>query len=167
MSARICTPTHIGYLAAWYCAHRTSDEFGELKAVASRLAKENVRSVECRYPDQATQDEPSLIGGTREDYYKECLQKAAEWKDILSQTKRSDQQSPMYALKQVQCLEYQSCECGDFEGGEAHELLRCIEHTALIEAGPAFIASLRDSPHGGKDYDHSNDYSRAPWGMGN
>lgn len=165
MSAWICSPAHIGLLAAWYCDHKQPGmpmyEPDEVD-VATFLAQENVRSIECRYPDQATQDEPEMIGSSRQDYYKRCAQKAKRIRE-MGDTK----QHPLFVMKQASCFDYQACECEDYMESLAAQITYELERLVQIQLGPAFMSTVpqRADGSGKPDWNRLKEYDNAPWGI--
>lgn len=88
--------------------HETADEVGRM------LLAENIRSVQCRYPDL------DLTGLSAE---------AAEFTvDWLWKSP-----TPVEALKLVKCLDYQSCETSNWESTEAFRFLEAARERLIVK----------------------------------
>jgi hypothetical protein len=132
MSAYICDPSHIGILAAFAvserCAIREFEVMGEpvlvAQAVARSLAKENIRSVAHRYPDDTDGNRPGP-----------CLKDAEieEAAAIYAAYFLANPQHlpPVQILKLVHCLDYQSCETDDWRQTSAFKQLEWITTYAI------------------------------------
>lgn len=109
MSAFQCSPNHIaaviGSVALYDRMHGR-----DLAAEAATLAAENARSVAYRYRDAC---EPVTVPAA------------------LIERWRAYPLSPVALLKAAQCLDYQSCECDDYERTPAAKLLRDITSLAI------------------------------------
>ena len=154
MSAYLCTPRHIGALAAYITSvrpHRQdyrpyvarlvveeipdedgmgeySDELGPNVAVI--LARANLRSLGERYPNDGDGERPGQAGSDL-DYLLECRQ-AARYRD--------HGRDAVQVLKAVACLDYQSCEYEEWRGSVARRILDLIEGAA-INALPGYDAA--------------------------
>lgn len=123
MSAYICNPEHFGLLAAYYATkeHKGS-EFAE--RAAHVLALENIRSVSTRYPEDKDGQRPGPCM-----YDDEICLAARVWaKCYFNRIPRSVK--PVDILGMCACLDYQSCETGDWTTTKAFGLLRQIERCA-------------------------------------
>ena len=145
MSAYLCSPHHIGALAAYITSYRPhrqdyrpyvarlvaeeipdrdgmgeySDELGP--RVAMILARANLRSVSERYPHDAEGERP---GSDHKDLDYVCLcSQAARY--------RYYDRNPVQVLKAVACLDYQSCEYEEWRGSTARKILDLIEGAAI------------------------------------
>ncbi len=166
MSAWIVYPDHVNYLVA--CAldlapdgfltfgngklltPHTRDEVGQL------LMDENVRSVRYHY-DRDTFDElpgPVDKAGIR-DYRHIALEVTVD---------------PIVLLKQIDCYEYQTCECPDWLTTDAYafcQVVRTLAETKL----PIDLRRLERSRWSSRvqlipAYRNSGAYDDAPWGIG-
>ncbi len=165
MSAWIVFPIHISYLVA--CAlelapdgflsfgdgqvltPHTKDEIGQL------LMDENVRSVSYRYDRDTFEALPGPIDKTG----------IREYRHINLDLDLD----PIVLLKQLDCYEYQTCECPDWKQTDAHAF--CVVVRALAEARllPAlrrlkqsrWSSSLQSVPA----YRNTDAYEDAPWGI--
>lgn len=132
MSAYICDPSHIGILAA-YAAHercviREFEVMGEpvliAQTVARNLARENIRSVAHRYPNDTDGNRPGP-----------CL-KDAEIEEAAAIyaahfLARPQRLPAVQILKLVNCLMYQSCETPDWDDTVACKQLDWIVSHAI------------------------------------
>lgn len=109
MSAFQCSANHIAAVigsAAFYDRIHAR----EVETEAATLAAENARSVAYRYKDSC---EPVAVPV-------DLIERWRAWP-----------LSPVALIKAVQCLEYQSCECEDYERTAAARLLRGIMSLAI------------------------------------
>lgn len=132
MSAYICDPSHIGILAAFAvterCAIREFEAMGEpvliAQTVARNLARENIRSVATRYPNDTDGNRPGP-----------CLKDAEieEAAAIYAAYFLAHPQHlpPVQILKLVNCLDYQSCETEDWRQTSACKQLEWITTYAI------------------------------------
>lgn len=129
MSAYICNPEHIGILAAYatlngHSVWNNGDRILTAQDTAKELAKENIRSVATRYPDDKDGQRPGP-----------CLLDA----DILEAAaiyaahfiKHPQKPKPVQVLKLVQSLDYQSCETDDWKDTLAYRQLQWITSHAI------------------------------------
>jgi len=124
MSAWICSATHI---AAMVGSIRRYDRYGSLTAdaeTAQMLANENVRSVNFRYNENNTFP-------------------PTNWSQLINRFLFRPL-DPVTLLKQIDCYEYQACECDDWEQTEAYKWCQKARRIA--------IAALPG-------------YDNAPWGL--
>jgi hypothetical protein len=130
MSAYICSPSHIGILAAYAALNdcaiqtwRTGIRFETAQAVAKGLAQENIRSVAHRYPNDKDGHRPGppLCDAS-------IIEASAMYAGhYISQPQ---QLTPVQVLKLCDCLSYQSCETDDWEDTLAAKQLRWIKNEA-------------------------------------
>lgn len=88
------------------------------------LLAENARSVRFRYPDA---DEHDMVDDTEIIGY--------EYRDP------GFTPTPVEGLKALSCLEYQSCECTDFQSSEAARILDALRHHLI-----AALPGMNDGP---------------------
>jgi hypothetical protein len=124
MSAWMCSATHIAAIVGTVAAFDPlwREDLGKVAAV---LAAENGRSVGHRYRGRMPCD-PVEVSQSEIDTF------------------RARPLSPVQFLKAVACLEYQSCECDDYQTTEAFRLVQRLRAVG--------IAALPG-------------YSAAPWGL--
>lgn len=118
MSAFLCSPAHIGRLAAFLHAdHNHRDK--QAADIALTLAKANLASVAYRYDER----EDQAAGGynTADNYLAHCMKQAV---------RPLPQLPPVVILKLVSCLDYQSCELDSWPTSEARRLLDTITAVA-------------------------------------
>lgn len=140
MSAYICNPEHFGALGAFATLngaslHRwttrpakgVSGPVARVKTaqrVATELAKENIRSVQHRYPDWATEGLPGPDLSPADIIEAAALYAAHFVKHPLALP-------PVQILTLCRGLDYQSCETDDWYTTLAFNQLRAIEGKAL------------------------------------
>jgi hypothetical protein len=114
MSAYICNPEHIGVLAAFAALNdcqiydwRTGSLISTAQAVAKGLARENIRSVAYRYPNDkdGSRPGPCLLDA---DIEEAAAIYAAHF------VTRPQKLKPVQVFKLSQGLSYQSCETDDW-----------------------------------------------------
>jgi hypothetical protein len=127
MSAFLCSPEHIGRLAA-FAAEQNGDHMTDIirTEAAEILARSNINSVGDRY------------GGESDD------KTVSEWTDIETtaefvrlcqdQARKPSSLKPVDAYKMAACSNYQSCEPDDYDGSVASRLLDAIRHRAAVAA---------------------------------
>lgn len=131
MSAFICNPEHFGILAAFATKHRcavsewscgTSVETAQ--AVARGLARENIRSVAHRYPEDVSGGRPGP-----------CLHDAEieEAAAIYAAHFVTHPQgvAPIQIIKLCNSLDYQSCETDDWKETPAYRQNERIKNAAI------------------------------------
>lgn len=119
MSAWLCTPAHIGRLVAFLRAdrdHRDKDP----EHLATLLAKANLKSVAYRYDER--EDQAAADYNTADSYIAACITDARQPLPLFT---------PIVALKQAKCFEYQSCEPPDWDHSEAARLIQLITWSAI------------------------------------
>lgn len=147
MSAYLCDSEHVGGLARWAVEHEAvssgwlrdeasrrgerlamhDDDYDSAPAVAVILARENVRSVAYRYPDDAPGQRPGPCGMSDDtEYLLLCSQRARY-------LRAAEGVSPVEVLKAASCLEYQSCEHPEFRDSFAFLILERIRSAAVSE----------------------------------
>lgn len=115
MSAYLCEPEMIGFLAAW--CHRHAESTLSRADIATMFARENARSVEHRYSH--------LHAKTPEDYLTESAHESDVPFDKL------DACPVEQVMKWVECLDYQSCEHPGWQGSHAKVLLGRMTSAAI------------------------------------
>jgi hypothetical protein len=117
MSAWICEPEHIGFLAAWY---RTFSGYSDFNCgeVAGILAEENIRSVKYRYGSR-------YEDFSDDQYIHECM------KEGHNQFKDLNKYSLAQVLKWAHCYAYQACEHPAWEQSTAKQICDRIESAAI------------------------------------
>jgi len=110
MSAFIVTPRHLAEVAKGAVGRYSRMSFGEVMAVAETLARENVRSVNHRYPSDNV---------FADDFVREV---EAALKGVYDKP----QLKPLELLKLTQSYAYQACECDDWEKTKAFDLTNII-----------------------------------------
>ena len=121
MSAFICHNEHIKTLALYWGLNDTrgsQKSKEQIQETADIFFNENVRSVQCRYPNSAPDDLPGAFN----------LKPPHITNRDLMYRKVTD---PVHILKMCRCLEYQSCETDDWETTKAHKLLHETELVAI------------------------------------
>jgi hypothetical protein len=126
MSAFVCTRRHVAAVARFGAEAGVQVPLTAMEC-ADLLLRENIRSVDHRYSETNAAAEPFT---------------AAE-------IQAAPALSPVEALKSAACLNYQSCECDDYDATPAARLVN-----AIAEHARALGASNR-----------SPAYERAPWGL--
>jgi hypothetical protein len=128
MSAYICNPSHIAFVACWATAF---DQFAtpakrveNATKAAKVLAEENIRSVSHRYPDQK---DGERCGPRLTD--QQIVDLSVLWAENYA-SHRNRINEPVQAIKLAHCLDYQSCEHPDYETSEAAKLIRQAIYTA-------------------------------------
>jgi len=165
MSAWIVYPDHVSYLVAGalelapdgflvsgsdrLLTPHTKDAIGQL------LMDENVRSVGYRYSRDTFDELPGPVDKTGiRDYRHIELDLPFE---------------PIVLLKQLDCYEYQSCECPDWPKTDAHafcEAVRGLAEATLPAASQRLERSQWfSSAHLIPAYRNSDAYDEAPWGI--
>lgn len=133
MSAYVCDPSHIGLLAA-YAANfdcplprwRAATRVETAQRIALELADENIRSVMFRYPDDKDGERPGR--GLKDAEIVELSQHyAAQF------VHKPRDVPPVQILKMTLCLEYQSCETGDWVHSLAAKQLAMVKNHAIRE----------------------------------
>lgn len=166
MSAWIVFPDHVSYLVAGalelapdgflsfgtgkLLTPHTRDEIGQL------LMDEIVRSVRHRYERDTFDELPGPVDKTGIRDYRHIAH------DLPF--------DPIVLLKQLDCYEYQACECPDWEQTDAYdfcEVVRSIAEATL----PAALQRLERSRWSNSAdvipaYRNSDVYDNAPWGIG-
>jgi len=130
MSAFLCNPAHIGILSAFVATEANGESASR---IARTLAKENLRSVEFRYPDTAGRAAEEFLGMTNQEYIAACAELAenpgVEIKKI----------PPQRLWGMAQCSDYQSCEHPEYKRSRAAYILRC----ALLFAASKYFREQR------------------------
>jgi hypothetical protein len=131
MSAFICPPEHIGMLAAWtvidFGAFENNDRETALyntKYNAEVLAKENMRSITCRYGVKGLRE---MLGMTQKEYLREC----EEWAVRYLDSPRAREVPIVWLGKMIQCYQYQACECASYRDTEAWKLTQRLSDKLL------------------------------------
>jgi hypothetical protein len=133
MSAFICDPSHIGLLAAYATDFncvlgrwKSPERIETAQRIALELTDENIRSVMFRYPDDKDGERPGR--GLKDAEIVELAQHYA----AHFITHPIDTPS-VQILKMAMCLEYQSCETGDWYHSLAFRQLALIKDRAIGE----------------------------------
>lgn len=132
MSAYICNPEHFGILAAYAVQHdavtiewgRGKNRIETVQTVAKGLARENIRSVAHRYPDDVSGSRPGPCLSD-DDIQEAAAIYAAHF------LKHPQKVPPVQLFKLIQCLDYQSCETGDWRETLAFEQLEYIQREVV------------------------------------
>lgn len=111
-------PRYVEELPANVDQHR---ETAVATMYANILYLENVRSVECRYPDSSADNLPG-------EFYKPATITVTAQDVCYCEKYRV---SPVAILKMCDCLEYQSCETDDYRSTLAYALLNKIRRAAI------------------------------------
>ena len=139
MSAYICSPSHIGVLAAYAAVNdcaiyewRMSNNILTAQNVAKGLALENIRSVAHRYPNDEDGQRPGP-GLKDADIIEACQIYAGHFAKRMGGVivMAEDVLEPVQVLKLVSSLDYQSCETDDWEMTLAAQQLRWISGEAI------------------------------------
>ena len=139
MSAYICSPSHIGVLAAYAAVNdcaiyewRMSNNILTAQNVAKGLALENIRSVAHRYPNDEDGQRPGP-GLKDADIIEACQIYAGHFAKRMGGVivMAEDVLEPVQVLKLVRSLDYQSCETEDWEMTLAAQQLRWISGEAI------------------------------------
>lgn len=136
MSAFLCLPEHIQAITRYAVANGILYDVDPF-TLATVLAKENIRSVEYRYPDvkgHAARDFFTVPYASNEAYIAAC---GEPWKPGVPRLPVESDLSPVEAVKLVDSLEYQSCETPDWENTEAYKWLNAIARRAARRIDPA------------------------------
>lgn len=130
MSAFLVSSKHVAVLAAYACVNQlVIPEWSAIKNkhslvanVAIELMKENMRSIESRYPN----DEDDNIADKLTLY--ECAEEADK------QIEDAELFKSVYIFKLVESFAYQACECDDWEETKAYKQYLAITHKAAKDA---------------------------------
>lgn len=143
MSAFVCSPSHIGLLAAY--AVKTSSVIHvwreptwleTAQQVAKELARENIRSVAARYPNDKDGERPGPCLKD-DDILDASACYAAHYLDNW------DTPEPVQILSMCQCFDYQACETEDWRATKAHQQINWIK-SAAIRCLPGYDAAPWD-----------------------
>ena len=132
MSAYICSPEHFGILAAFAVQRRCAiydwqlgnNDIETAQAVARGLARENIRSVAYRYPDDESGSRP---GPCLKD---EEIEEAAAIYAAYFVT-HPQGVAPIQIIKLCQSYDYQSCETDDWKDTLAWRQMDWIRGEAI------------------------------------
>jgi len=127
MSAWVCTRRHVAAVARFGADHGGCQVPLTVTECADLLMRENIRSVDHRYRETNTAAAPFTLA------------------EILA----APVLTPAEGLKSAMCLQYQSCECDDFDSTPAARLLELIAERAR------FLGARQGS----------GAWERAPWGL--
>lgn len=97
------------------------DDLDEWERVTNMLWQENIKSVQCRYPD--TYNNPQDMPGPIDEDFR-----------ITQQDHRFclwDRFDPVQVLKACNCYRYQSCEHPAWESSEAHAFIQSLKSHAI------------------------------------
>ena len=153
MSAYLCNTQHIAALAAFASTTfskypggghisalhdwRGSSNIETAQRVAVELAKQNIRSLAARYPNDLSGDRPGPAGMTDDVYETECTKYAYEY------MRRPTGLKPLDIISMCKCYEYQSCESEDWTDTLAHRQIQWIIGEALRQI-PGYDNAVRD-----------------------
>lgn len=134
MSAHICQPEHIGLLAAWATLNNCSlrelqrgDRISTAQNIAQDLARENIKSVAHRYPDDKDGERPGPCGLTDA----KIIEGACLWAEHYLTNGFPEEVAPLTIAKLADCLEYQSCEHDGFKTSRAQRQINEIRTRVL------------------------------------
>ena len=146
MSAYICNPETFGILASFAILNkcgisqwqlfRRETQIEDAQRIAIGLAKENIRSVAHRYPDDKDGQRPGPCLKDAEIEEAAAIYAA----HFLENSRYVRSLSPVQIIKIVQCAEYQSCETDDWKETLACRQLDWIKDEA-IRALPGYEAA--------------------------
>ena len=133
MSAFLVSPKHIGTLAASFCFSRASEwrHIGTCDEIAETLARQNLRSVESRYPDLTGRGAEEFLSISNQDYIAASARASFDVRNALQYSKAGRWHADL--LKAAQCYEYQSCETSDWEQTQAAKVCREIISLTISE----------------------------------
>lgn len=120
MSAFVVDPYHVAYLHT-YAIKRDAWDSDE---PATTMFNECIRSVMHRYPQDAEGDLPGRIG------YTTRLPEDHRWALVMNESFE-----PGRVLAALACLNYQSCETGDWEQTPAYAYVQQLKRLAFEDAG--------------------------------
>ena len=153
MSAFQCTLTHLCAIVGSYIGTRQYRQYtfedpsnsfmDEGRLLVTILDKENVRSLDTRYPNH---DHERVSGG--DDTY--------IFRDKLLQYFEVNPLTPGEMFKAIGGLEYQSCESNDYYDSDGYRLLRIISKSTQER-----VQGYEDAPWGMDDM-HPRDLVNAP-----
>lgn len=137
MSAYICSPEHIGMLAAyaarttciipeWRLPNKTNQVEHFAQEVAKKLVRENIRSVAYLYPNDTDGARP---GPQMSDAN---IEKAAALYALHFVTEKISLPA-LHIIKMCECYEYQCCETKDWDSIKACQQAAWIKGTAISE----------------------------------
>jgi hypothetical protein len=136
MSAYVCEKNHFVYLACAMLSRRimgrnsqfsyifngerhsvTCTETIRAAELANVLLRENIRSVSYRYSEKTSANLPGPRGGV----------------DVIqpSDLAACYDFDPVQVISSIRCLQYQSCECPDWEQTEAYAILSALKDDAV------------------------------------
>lgn len=128
MSAYICNPSHIAYVAVWATGFDSfstpASRVEKARKAAEVLARENIRSVAYRYPNDKDGERP---GPCLTD--KQIVDLSVLWADHYAKHRHLVNE-PVQAIKLCHTLDYQSCECPDYQQSAAARVIRQAQYTA-------------------------------------
>lgn len=138
MSAYICNPSAFGILAAyatlnhcavheWQHSRNPAAEIETAQRVAKGLARENIRSVAHRYPDDPDGNRPGPCLLDAEIEEAAAIYAAHFWANSHHVRKLT----PVQVLKLCQSVDYQSCETDDWRDTLAWRQLDWIKSEAI------------------------------------
>ena len=126
MSAYICSPEHVSFLATYYTKHNgylPGAEPGKVLALA------NIKSVETRYPDEKGISTETFQDMSQPRYVRLCCE-----------PNELEHLTPVEVIKHAQCFAYQACEASDWEASDAKKIIdRVID--AAIGKLPGYTAA--------------------------
>jgi hypothetical protein len=133
MSAYLCTPEDFALLAAYALKpgapryfinldKRRRIDIDSAEDLAVILAKENIKSLEHRYPKQGPAG--GMLCGSLEEFLAEVK---------FAANARYDYTQLVYIKNQLFSYNYQACEHPDYPESDAYHLVRCIKEQLLCE----------------------------------
>ncbi len=141
MSAYLCNPEHFAALAefatrngthnATITAWRIGDRYDNAPHVAAELARQNIRSVAHRYPNDRDGERPGPAGITDQELIDEAARIAS------AMCVRPPELRTIDLLAMCDGYEYQACESADWRDTNAHHQIAWIRK-ALIRSIPGY-----------------------------
>jgi hypothetical protein len=129
MSAFLCTPEHIQAIINHALANGMLD--ADPYTVAVAFAKQNIRSVEYRYPDTKGHSAKEFFSDgmfrSNKAYIDAC---AAPWHPDMPRRRAESKLKAGEVIKLIDCLEYQSCETPNWTRTVAFEWWNSIARQA-------------------------------------
>jgi hypothetical protein len=133
MSAFLCTPEHIHAIVGYAAYHHVPYNV-EPYTLATTLAKENLRSVEYRYPDTKGHAACEFLDfKNNRAYIAAC---ADPWHLSNQQPPQPPKFTPVEIIKLIDSLDYQSCETPNWEKTTAYKWLNQIVRYAATAIDP-------------------------------
>ena len=130
MSAFEVSPKHAAVLAVYACVNQlvipafvpSKEKYSLVANVVIELMKENMRSIECRYPNDA------IVNILDKLILNECAELADKYLENSPKLTHTE------IFKLVECYACQSCECDDWVDTNAYKQYKVIANYAATEA---------------------------------